>query len=82
MLYVVRELVPDQQYVHGTINKLPDEVLGALVVVETGEKTSTGVDHQKHRHGLSRRSGRSEEEQIRAYKKDRRYSRSFLFASR
>ena len=43
MLYVVREIVPDQQYVHGTIDKLPVEVLGALVVVETGAKTSTAL---------------------------------------
>ncbi|RQW77980.1 MAG: LysM peptidoglycan-binding domain-containing protein [Geobacter sp.] len=43
MLYVVRELVPDQQYVHGTVKRLPDEVIGALVVVETGEKTSTAL---------------------------------------
>ena len=43
MLYVVRDIVPDQQYVHGTIDKLPVEVLGALVVVETGAKTSTAL---------------------------------------
>lgn len=43
MLYVVREIVPDQQYVHGTIDKLPAEVLGALVVVDAGEKTSTAL---------------------------------------
>lgn len=43
MLYVTREIVPDQQYVHGTIDKLPSEVLGALVILETGEKTSTAL---------------------------------------
>lgn len=43
MLYVVRDIVPDQQYVQGTIDKLPVEVLGMLVVVETGRKTSTAL---------------------------------------
>jgi len=43
MLYVAREVVPDQQYVHGAVDKLPAEVVGALVVVETGEKTSTAL---------------------------------------
>lgn len=43
MLYVVREIVPDQQYVQGTIDRLPADVLGALVVVETGEQTATAL---------------------------------------
>jgi LysM repeat protein len=43
MLYVAREVVPDQQYVHGTVDKLPEEVVGAVVVVETGAKTSTAL---------------------------------------
>lgn len=43
MLYVVREIVPDQQYVQGTIARLPADVLGALVVVETGEQTATAL---------------------------------------
>jgi hypothetical protein len=43
MLYVVRDIVPDQQYVRGTIDKLPADVLGALVVVETGRKTATAL---------------------------------------
>jgi hypothetical protein len=43
MLYVARDVVPDQQYVHGTVDKLPEEVLGAVVVVDAGEKTSTAL---------------------------------------
>ncbi|HEY6873122.1 MAG TPA: LysM domain-containing protein [Geobacteraceae bacterium] len=43
MLYVAREVVPDQQYVHGTVDKLPEEVMGAIVVVDVGEKTSTAL---------------------------------------
>jgi LysM repeat protein len=43
LLYVAREVVPDQLHVHGTVDKLPEEVVGALVVVETGEKTSTAL---------------------------------------
>ena len=43
MLYIVRDVVPDQKYVDGTIKKFPVELLGALVVVETGEKTSTAL---------------------------------------
>lgn len=43
MLYVVRDVVPDQLQVYGTIDKLPAEVVGAVVVVETGEKTSTAL---------------------------------------
>jgi len=43
MLYVVRDVVPDQQMFPGNVDKLPAEVLGALVVVETGQKTSTAL---------------------------------------
>ncbi|HEX8961293.1 MAG TPA: LysM domain-containing protein [Geobacteraceae bacterium] len=43
MLYVAREVVPDQQYVHRAVGRLPEEVVGAVVVVETGEKTSTAL---------------------------------------
>lgn len=43
LLYVAREVVPDQRYVHGDIDRLPEEVVGAIVVVETGEKTSTAL---------------------------------------
>jgi LysM repeat protein len=43
MLYIVRDVVPDQQYVRGSVPILPVEVLGALVVVETGPRTSTAL---------------------------------------
>ena len=43
MLYIVRDIIPDQQYVQGTIDKLPAEVLGAMVVVDAGGKTSTAL---------------------------------------
>jgi hypothetical protein len=43
MLYIVREVVPDQRKFYGDIDKLPVDVLGALVVVETGLKTSTAL---------------------------------------
>jgi LysM domain len=43
MLYIVRDVVPDQQKFPGNVDKLPAEVLGALVVVEVGQKTSTAL---------------------------------------
>lgn len=43
MLYIVRDVELDQQYVRGNIDKLPAEVVGALVVVEAREKTSTAL---------------------------------------
>jgi len=43
MLYIVRDVVPDQRIFQGNKDKLPAEVLGALVVVETGQKTSTAL---------------------------------------
>jgi LysM domain-containing protein len=43
MLYIVRDVVPDQKYALDKIDKLPVEVLGALVVVGMGEHTSTAL---------------------------------------
>jgi len=43
MLYIVRDVTIDQRYVEGRIDKLPQELLGALVVLETGKKTSTAL---------------------------------------
>lgn len=43
MLYVARDVVPDRQYVHGDVGRLPEEVVGAVVVVERGERTSTAL---------------------------------------
>ncbi len=43
MLYIVRDVTIDQRYVEGRIDKLPQELLGALVIIETGKKTSTAL---------------------------------------
>ncbi len=43
MLYVVRDMTIDQRYVEGRIDKLPQELLGALVILDTGKKTSTAL---------------------------------------
>lgn len=43
LLYVLRDVAPDQLYADYSINKLPAEVIGALVVVQTGENTSTAL---------------------------------------
>jgi hypothetical protein len=43
MLYIVRDVKPDQRYALAKIEKLPVEVLGALVVLETGSNTSSAV---------------------------------------
>ena len=43
LLYIVRDVKPDQRYALAKIEKLPVEVLGALVVVDTGMNTSTAI---------------------------------------
>ena len=43
MLYIVRDVKIDQRYVEGRIDKLPQELLGALVILETGKKTATAL---------------------------------------
>ncbi|MBU5612710.1 LysM peptidoglycan-binding domain-containing protein [Geomonas azotofigens] len=43
MLYIVRDVVPDQRYANAKIEKLPVEVVGALVVVNIGMNSSTAV---------------------------------------
>jgi LysM repeat protein len=43
MLYIVRDVTIDQNYVEGRIDKLPQELLGALVILETGKNTSTAL---------------------------------------
>jgi len=43
MLYIVRDVMIDQRYVEGRIDKLPQELLGALVILETGKKTATAL---------------------------------------
>lgn len=42
-LYILRDVVPDQQYADISVEKLPSEVVGALVVVQSGENTSTAL---------------------------------------
>jgi hypothetical protein len=43
MLYVVKDVKPDSRYVNRDVGNLPKEVLGAVVVVETGKNTSTAL---------------------------------------
>lgn len=43
MLYITRDVTIDQKYVEGRIDKLPQELLGAVVILETGKKTSTAL---------------------------------------
>ncbi|MBJ6723290.1 LysM peptidoglycan-binding domain-containing protein [Geomesophilobacter sediminis] len=43
LLYIVRDVAPDQRYAQAKIESLPVEVVGALVVTETGFNTSTAV---------------------------------------
>ena len=43
MLYIVRDVKIDQQYVEGRIERLPQEILGALVILEVGKKTSVAL---------------------------------------
>lgn len=43
MLYVVRDVSLDQRYVEGRIDKLPQELLGALVILRTGKKVATAL---------------------------------------
>ncbi|MEI7817161.1 MAG: LysM peptidoglycan-binding domain-containing protein [Desulfuromonadales bacterium] len=43
MLYIIRDVAIDQRYVQGRVDKLPQELLGALVILETGKKTSTAL---------------------------------------
>lgn len=43
MLYIVRDVTLDQRYAEGRIDKLPQELLGALVVIETGKNVATAL---------------------------------------
>lgn len=43
ILYVVRDVTPDQKFLAFRVGKLPAEVIGAVVVVETGDSTSTAL---------------------------------------
>ena len=43
MLYIVRDVTIDQRYVEGRIERLPQELLGALVILEADKRTSTAL---------------------------------------
>lgn len=43
MLYIVRDVIPDQKFLDVPVDKLPAELIGAVVVVDTGENTSTAL---------------------------------------
>ncbi|MBC7962116.1 MAG: LysM peptidoglycan-binding domain-containing protein [Steroidobacteraceae bacterium] len=43
LLYIVRDVTLDQRYAEGRIDKLPQELLGALVILETGKKVATAL---------------------------------------
>ena len=43
LLYVLRDVEPDQQHADVSVTRLPPEVIGALVVVTVGESTSTAL---------------------------------------
>lgn len=43
MLYIVRDVTLDQQYVQGRVEQFPQELLGALVILETGKRTATAL---------------------------------------
>jgi hypothetical protein len=43
MMYVVRDVKPDQKFVDIPVDRLPTEVIGAVVIVETNENTSTAL---------------------------------------
>lgn len=43
MLYVVRDVSLDQRYAEGRVDKLPQELLGAVVILEVGNKVATAL---------------------------------------
>jgi hypothetical protein len=43
MLYIARDVVLDKQYTEGRVDRLPQELIGALVILETGRKTATAL---------------------------------------
>lgn len=43
MVYAIRDVQPDPKFISVPVGKLPPEVIGALVVVETGPNTSTAL---------------------------------------
>lgn len=43
MLYIVRDITLDQRYAEGRVDRLPQELLGAVVILETGKRTATAL---------------------------------------
>jgi hypothetical protein len=43
MLYIVRDVTLDQSHTEGRVDKLPQELLGAVVILETGNKVATAL---------------------------------------
>ncbi|NVN89801.1 MAG: LysM peptidoglycan-binding domain-containing protein [Desulfuromonadales bacterium] len=43
MLYIVRDVTLDKSITQGRVERLPQELLGALVILETGKKTATAL---------------------------------------
>lgn len=43
MLYIVRDVTLDKRYGGGNVDKLPQELLGALVILETGNNVATAL---------------------------------------
>ena len=43
MLYIVRDVSLDQRYTEGRVDKLPQELLGAVVILETSNKVATAL---------------------------------------
>ncbi len=43
MLYVVRDVTVEAQYIKSAIGRLPVDVIGALLIVDVGEKTATAL---------------------------------------
>ncbi|KAB0667347.1 LysM peptidoglycan-binding domain-containing protein [Oryzomonas japonica] len=43
MLYIIRDVALDRKYVEGRVERLPQELLGALVILETGKRTATAL---------------------------------------
>lgn len=43
MLYIVRDVTLDKSLSQGRVERLPQELLGALVILETGKKTATAL---------------------------------------
>jgi hypothetical protein len=43
MLYIVRDVNLDRSITEGRVDRLPQELLGALVILETGKKTSSAL---------------------------------------